>query len=120
MNQDGQGDEKLQGPITRARAKRIKENDDQIAHGFMIAIEETMKEGLKIKNGGLEDDGIFLTSIDGRPCTYRPYVGFCQKLGLLAYRSPPEETKEMRRQMEELLSKGYVRESLDLVPFLFC
>ncbi|KAI5663996.1 hypothetical protein M9H77_23319 [Catharanthus roseus] len=53
----GVENEKLQGPITRARADRIKKNDDQVAHGLMIAIEETMKEGLKFKNGGLEDDG---------------------------------------------------------------
>ncbi|KAI5676951.1 hypothetical protein M9H77_07901 [Catharanthus roseus] len=50
-------DEKLQGPITRARARRIKEKDDQIAHGFMIAIKEPMKEGLRFKNKSLEDDG---------------------------------------------------------------
>ncbi|KAI5650305.1 hypothetical protein M9H77_36310 [Catharanthus roseus] len=54
MNQDGLEDEKLQGPITRARAKRIKEKDDKVAHGLMIAIEENMKEGLKFKNEGLE------------------------------------------------------------------
>ncbi|KAI5664096.1 hypothetical protein M9H77_23419 [Catharanthus roseus] len=54
MNQDGQGHEMLQGPTTRAR--RIKGKDDQIAHGLMIAIEETMKKVLKFKNKGLEDD----------------------------------------------------------------
>ena len=31
------------------------------------------------------------------------------------YRSNPEETKELQRQVEELLSKGYVRESMS--PF---
>ncbi|KAH9686183.1 Endonuclease [Citrus sinensis] len=30
----------------------------------------------------------------------------------LAYRSNPEETKELQRQVEELLAKGYVRESM--------
>ncbi|KAI5676935.1 hypothetical protein M9H77_07885 [Catharanthus roseus] len=47
------GDEKLQGPITRARARarRTKEKDDQIAHGFMMAIKEPMKEGLIVTNG---------------------------------------------------------------------
>ena len=29
-----------------------------------------------------------------------------------AYRSNPEETKELQRQVEELLTKGHVRESL--------
>jgi hypothetical protein len=29
-----------------------------------------------------------------------------------AYRSNPEETKELQRQVEDLLSKGYVRESM--------
>ncbi|KAI5666853.1 hypothetical protein M9H77_16706 [Catharanthus roseus] len=56
MNQDGQGDEKFQ-ELMRARERRIKEKDDQIAHGLMIKIEETMKEGLKFKNEGLEDYG---------------------------------------------------------------
>ncbi|KAI5663820.1 hypothetical protein M9H77_23143 [Catharanthus roseus] len=50
-------DGKLQAPITRARARRIKEKHDQIAQGLIMAIEETMKEGLKLKNEGLEDDG---------------------------------------------------------------
>ncbi|KAI5672863.1 hypothetical protein M9H77_13227 [Catharanthus roseus] len=38
-------DGKLQRPITRARARRIKEKDDQISQGLMIAIEGIMKEG---------------------------------------------------------------------------
>jgi hypothetical protein len=29
-----------------------------------------------------------------------------------AYRSNPEETKELQRQVEDLMSKGYVRESI--------
>ncbi|KAI5641432.1 hypothetical protein M9H77_00033 [Catharanthus roseus] len=37
-----------------------------------------------------------------------------------AYRSPPEETKELKRQVEDLISKGYVRESMSpcVVPVL--
>jgi hypothetical protein len=37
-----------------------------------------------------------------------------------AYRSNPEETKELQRQVEDLLSKGYVRESMSpcVVPVL--
>ncbi len=37
-----------------------------------------------------------------------------------AYRSNPEEMKELQRQVEELLSKGYVRESMSpyAVPVL--
>ncbi|KAI5650406.1 hypothetical protein M9H77_36411 [Catharanthus roseus] len=56
MNEDGQLDEKIQGPIVRPGAKKIKENDDHVAHGLMIAIEGTMNKGLKFKNGGLKDD----------------------------------------------------------------
>ncbi|KAI5681002.1 hypothetical protein M9H77_02229 [Catharanthus roseus] len=37
-----------------------------------------------------------------------------------AYKTPPKEIKELRRQVEDLLSKGYVRESLSpcIVPVL--
>ena len=35
----------------------------------------------------------------------------------LAYRSNPKETKELQRQVEELLEKGHVRESLS--PYAF-
>ena len=38
----------------------------------------------------------------------------------LAYRSNPEETKELQRQVKELLNKGHVRKSISLcaVPVL--
>jgi hypothetical protein len=37
-----------------------------------------------------------------------------------AYRSNPEETKELQRQVEELMLKGYIRESMGpcVVPVL--
>jgi hypothetical protein len=31
-----------------------------------------------------------------------------------AYRSKPEETKELQRQVDELMMKGYIRESMSL------
>jgi hypothetical protein len=36
----------------------------------------------------------------------------------LAYRSNPKETKELQRQVEELMSKGYIRESMSLCVVL--
>jgi hypothetical protein len=38
----------------------------------------------------------------------------------LAYKSNPEETKELQRQVEEFISEGYVRESISpcVVPIL--
>jgi hypothetical protein len=37
-----------------------------------------------------------------------------------AYRSNPEETKELQRQVDELMTKGYIRESMSpcVVPVL--
>ena len=37
-----------------------------------------------------------------------------------AYRSNPEETKELQRQVDELMMKGYIRESMSpcVVPVL--
>ena len=35
-----------------------------------------------------------------------------------AYRSNPEETKELQRQVEELLTKGHVRESMSSYTML--
>uniref|UniRef100_A0A2N9GST5 Reverse transcriptase/retrotransposon-derived protein RNase H-like domain-containing protein n=1 Tax=Fagus sylvatica TaxID=28930 RepID=A0A2N9GST5_FAGSY len=42
------------------------------------------------------------------------------QLKLKTYRSNPEETKELQRQVEDLMSKGYVRESMSpcVVPVL--
>ena len=38
----------------------------------------------------------------------------------LAYRCNPEETKELQRQVEDLMSKGYIRESMSscTIPIL--
>ncbi|KAI5663841.1 hypothetical protein M9H77_23164 [Catharanthus roseus] len=42
--------------LSNLRHRRITENYDKVAHGLMIAIKETMKEGIKFKNECLEDD----------------------------------------------------------------
>ncbi|CAA7039457.1 unnamed protein product [Microthlaspi erraticum] len=36
-----------------------------------------------------------------------------------AYRTNPVETKELQRQIDELMDKGHIRESMSLVLFLF-
>ncbi|KAI5676838.1 hypothetical protein M9H77_07788 [Catharanthus roseus] len=43
--------------LSHEQGQRELKSDDQVAHGLMIAIEKTMKEGVKFKNEGLEDDG---------------------------------------------------------------
>ncbi|KAH9801845.1 hypothetical protein KPL71_001176 [Citrus sinensis] len=49
-----------------------------------------------------------------------PIRGIEHQIDFVPYRSNPEETKELQRQVEELLAKGYVRESMSpcAVPVL--
>lgn len=44
--------ELFQGPIMRARAKKIKERDSGIDNGLLGFVEEVVKEGLKLKIKG--------------------------------------------------------------------
>ncbi|KAI5662518.1 hypothetical protein M9H77_21841 [Catharanthus roseus] len=54
-NQEAKG--LIQGPITRVRTRKIMKYDVGLAKGMVAFIEETMKNGLKSKNEGIEDDG---------------------------------------------------------------
>ena len=66
---------------------------------------------------------------DEIPCGLPPIRGIEHQIDLVpgaalpnhpAYRSNPEETKELQKQITELLDKGYIRESLSpyTVPVL--
>lgn len=54
MNQDDQGDEKLQRSITRAREKWIKDKEDQVVHELMIATEQTLKDSQSLRMEALK------------------------------------------------------------------
>lgn len=46
----------IHGPISRAKAKKINEYDDSLAKGMSAFIVETMKNILKNKSQGFEDE----------------------------------------------------------------
>ncbi|XP_039014624.1 uncharacterized protein LOC120144671, partial [Hibiscus syriacus] len=89
-----------QGPITRSRAKLFRELQE-----FEDMFPEEIPDGLPPIRG-IEHQIDF---IPGATIPNRP-----------AYRSNPEETKELQKQVKELLNKGYIRESLSpcAVPVL--
>ncbi|KAI5664507.1 hypothetical protein M9H77_23830 [Catharanthus roseus] len=57
MNRDVQANEYIHVPITRARAKKMKAYDYSLAKGMVAFNEETLKNELKSKNEGFEDEG---------------------------------------------------------------
>lgn len=47
-------------PVTRLRARKMKEHDDSITNGLLAFLEEAMKGGLKCKTESLEDSCKYL------------------------------------------------------------
>ncbi|KAK1601944.1 hypothetical protein QYE76_027049 [Lolium multiflorum] len=81
----------IQGPITRARAKQLNYQE------FQDVFPDELPHGLPPLRG-IEHR---IDLIPGAPLPNRA-----------AYRTNPEDTKEIQRQIQDLLAKGYVRESL--------
>ncbi|KAK1595677.1 hypothetical protein QYE76_018379 [Lolium multiflorum] len=79
------------GPMTRARAKAIHDKE------FQDVFPDELPHGLPPLRG-IEHR---IDLIPGAPLPNRA-----------AYRTNPEDTKEIQRQIQDLLTKGYVRESL--------
>ncbi|KAK1602073.1 hypothetical protein QYE76_017116 [Lolium multiflorum] len=79
------------GPMTRARAKAIHDKE------FQDVFPDELPHGLPPLRG-IEHR---IDLIPGAPLPNRA-----------AYRTNPEDTKEIQRQIQDLLAKGYVRESL--------
>ncbi|KAL4281397.1 hypothetical protein GQ457_03G017270 [Hibiscus cannabinus] len=101
------------GPITRSRAQKFKEVlsltctklSDSFDDEFKDVFPDETPKGLPPLRG-IEHQIDF---IPGATIPNRP-----------AYRTNPEETKELQRQVTELMDKGYIRESLSpcAVPVL--
>uniref|UniRef100_A0A2N9GWX5 Reverse transcriptase RNase H-like domain-containing protein n=1 Tax=Fagus sylvatica TaxID=28930 RepID=A0A2N9GWX5_FAGSY len=98
------------GPITRSRAKKIKE----AMQGLVQSTWDEASKSPTIK----EYEDVFPNDV---PSGLPPIRGIEHQIDFVpgatipnrpAYRSNPEETKELQRQVEELLAKGHVRESM--------
>ncbi|KAK1602161.1 hypothetical protein QYE76_017204 [Lolium multiflorum] len=86
------------GPMTRARAKAIHDKNKRTRPTmFQDVFPDELPHGLPPLRG-IEHR---IDLIPGAPLPNRA-----------AYRTNPEDTKEIQRQIQDLLAKGYVRESL--------
>lgn len=47
--------ELFKGPVTRARARKMKEHDDGVNNELLALVKEAIEEGLKFKMESLED-----------------------------------------------------------------
>uniref|UniRef100_A0A2N9GWQ7 CCHC-type domain-containing protein n=1 Tax=Fagus sylvatica TaxID=28930 RepID=A0A2N9GWQ7_FAGSY len=112
--------------------------DRRVTHDGFKNMYSFVKEGKTIKLAPLTPSQVwlFLCCKSLRMYSQRRYLMSCHPLEALntrlilcpgaaipnrpAYRSNPEETKELQRQVEDLMSKGYVRESMSpcAVPVL--
>nr|GLL17422.1 uncharacterized protein LOC112534972 [Ipomoea trifida] len=115
------------GPITRERAKRLQGALNGLMHKLNNNKTELWELGEKSEAKYVNDfKDIFPTEM---PTGLPPIRGIEHQIDLVpgapipnrpAYRCSPDETKEIQKQVEELLSKGHVRESLSpcAVPVL--
>uniref|UniRef100_A0A2N9GS53 Tf2-1-like SH3-like domain-containing protein n=1 Tax=Fagus sylvatica TaxID=28930 RepID=A0A2N9GS53_FAGSY len=106
------------GPITRSRAKKIKE-------AMQGLVQSTWDEASKSPTIKEYEDVFPNDVLNGLP----PIRGIEHQIDFVpgatipnrpTYRSNPEETKELQWQVEELMAKGHVRESMSpcAVPVL--
>ena len=91
--------------LTNSCGKVLHHAIDSLLQDFQDVVVEDMPAGLP-PTRGIEHQ---IDLVPGASLPNRP-----------AYRSNPEETKELQRQVEELLAKGYIRESMSpcAVPVL--
>ena len=91
--------------LTNSCGKVLHHAIDSLLQDFQDVVVEDMPAGLP-PTRGIEHQ---IDLVPGASLPNRP-----------AYRSNPEETKELQRQVEELLAKGYIRESMSpcAVPIL--
>ncbi|XP_070045224.1 uncharacterized protein [Nicotiana tomentosiformis] len=93
------------------RSKEIKGNNGKTKGGIKSELEENEKKGgqeLEKKRDGREKER------EGSNLREEIKMGLNKKnrKSWPAYRSNPEETKEIQRQVEKLLEKGFVRRSM--------
>ncbi|XP_052477139.1 uncharacterized protein LOC128032565, partial [Gossypium raimondii] len=99
--------EELKTSLFCSKSDNIRENDkfdEELLHDYEDVFSEAPKGLPPLR--GIEHQ---INLVPGASIPNRP-----------AYRCNPEETKELQRQVEELLDKGYIRESLSpcAVPVL--
>ncbi|XP_070040061.1 uncharacterized protein [Nicotiana tomentosiformis] len=99
--------------------KRLRETMEKPRGGIKSELEEKEKKGGQDISSLLQDfEDVFPEDIpNGLPplCGIEHQINFVpgsQIPNRPTYRSNPEETKELQRQVEELLEKGFVRENM--------
>ena len=96
--------------------------------GYMAYVVETGKEGTLVDEIPIvrEFPDVFLDDIAGLPPDRKveftiDLIPVTEPISIPPYRMAPTELRELKAQLEELLSKGFIRMSISLwgAPFLF-